>query len=221
MITEKELDEKYPIPKDVKDLYDEGFAAGEMGDNSAALDIYLKVLKEYPDHPKVLNAVAWMHRREGRFAEAEVYFLRAISVAPNYVFAYNNLGLMYSETGEYEKAADYARRSIGLLKSSAIPWNTLGIYYLDVGEVRRALEHFLAAYGYDPGFNKAAYNIACCYSQLGDKEKALEYLAIGVDTARRLELAENDSDFDNIRELPEFKEILNEARASLADPNNE
>jgi adenylate cyclase len=122
---------------------------------------------------------------------------------------------MYCESGEHEKAAEYARRSLELLKTSPIPWNTLGIYYMHVGELRRGLEHFKAAYSYDSEYTKAAYNIACCYSRLGDNEKALEYLAIGVDTARRLKLAEEDSDFDNIRVLPEFERILNTAREKL------
>ena len=70
MITEKELDEKYSIPNDVRQLYSDGVKARDEGNNGFALDVFLRVLKEYPEHPKVLNAVAWMHRREGRFSEA-------------------------------------------------------------------------------------------------------------------------------------------------------
>ncbi len=49
MITEKELDKKYAIPDDVKDFYNEGITTRDKGENVAALDIFLRVLKEHPD----------------------------------------------------------------------------------------------------------------------------------------------------------------------------
>ncbi|MCP4231457.1 MAG: tetratricopeptide repeat protein [bacterium] len=217
MITQRELVEKYQVPEDVKDLFQEGSEARDSGEYGRALLMFLDILKDYPENPRILNAVARTYRWQRRFKQAEECFLQTIAIAPDYVFAYNNLSLMYCDMGEHEKAANYARRSIALLKSSAIPWNTLGIYYLDIGEVRRALEHFKASYGYNSEFNKAAYNIACCYSLLGEKEKALDYLAKGLDKLRRIELAENDPDFDNIRNLPEFKQILKDARAKVVD----
>ncbi len=215
MVTEREIDEKYPIPADVESSYQDGISAYNNDEYEKSLLIFLDILKKYPENPKILNAVAQTYRLQRDFKQAEECFLRAITAAPDYVYAYNNLSLMFCEMGEHEKAAYYARLSIGLLKSSPIPWNTLGIYYIAIGEVRRGLEHIKAAYGYDPNYTKAAYNIACCYSLLGDKEKALEYLAIGVDTTRRLKLAEEDPELDKIRELPKFKEILNAAREKL------
>lgn len=109
----------------------------------------------------------------------------------------------------------YARSSVAILRSSPIPWNALGLCFVKRGQVGRGLEHFLAAYELDPKFSKAAYNIACCYSLLGDTDRALKYLPKGLDSYRRVTLAETDPELNNVRDLPEFRLILEEARGKL------
>ena len=59
----------------------------------------------------------------------------------------------------------------------------------------------------------ARYNLACGYSLLGQKEKSLALLReIVADTAIDPGQIERDSDFDNIRSEPGYKEILAAAR---------
>jgi len=213
-----ELDNKYPIPVDVIDIVEEaGEALVNIGGYDKAIETGIAVLDKYPNHPRLLNFVGKVHYSGGNFTSAEEYYLRAITEAPDFALAYSNLSLLYSKIDDLEKAERFARRSIKLFKASAIPWNTLGICFAKKGETRRALEHFLAAYGYDSNFTKAAYNIACCYSILNEPEKALEYLALSLDSPKLIELAEEDSEFDSIRILPKFKEIINEARASIVN----
>lgn len=216
MLTEKELEEKYPIPKDVEDIFEKaGDALVNVGGSAEVLETCLTILDKYPDHPRILNAVGKAYRAVGDSERAREYFMRITVRTPDYVYAYSNISLLYSETGDFEEAERYARRAIKLFNISPIPWNTLGVCFATKGETRRALDHFLAAYGYDPGFCKAAYNIACCYSLLGEKDKAIEYLASGLDTKRRIELAETDSGLDNIRGLREFERIVEEAKKKL------
>lgn len=61
----------------------------------------------------------------------------------------------------------------------------------------------------DPDDMIALYNIACAYSLMGDKEKALHYLARSIDTGY-LDFShmERDTDLDNIREEAQYKEIM-------------
>jgi tetratricopeptide (TPR) repeat protein len=124
---------------------------------------------------------------------------------------------MYSEMGELEKASEYARRSVMILTESAIPWHTLGVYYLTRGQLVTAIDHFLAAYSYDPAYTKAAYNAACCYALLGEIDEALEYLKKSLDSPERIARAEKDEDFASIRDLPGFKQVIEEARKSLRE----
>jgi tetratricopeptide (TPR) repeat protein len=55
----------------------------------------------------------------------------------------------------------------------------------------------------------ALYNIACAYSLMGDKEKALQYLARSID-AGYMDFGhmERDTDLDSIRQEQQYKEIM-------------
>jgi tetratricopeptide (TPR) repeat protein len=56
------------------------------------------------------------------------------------------------------------------------------------------------------------YNLACCYSRQKKPEKALDTLktCLKYDTENRFkDLSKKDADFANIRELPGFKELMN------------
>ena len=56
------------------------------------------------------------------------------------------------------------------------------------------------------------YNIACAYSLLGDKNKALDYLKLYYESAEMeptFEYAVLDRDFDNIRNNPKFMKLIN------------
>jgi len=215
MVTEKEIDEKYGLRGDAKLLYDDAVAALNRENYDEARRVLYRILEKHPEHPYVLNALASTFRKEGNYGKAEETFFRAIAAASDYVYAYNNLSLMYAETGEMEKAAKYARRSIRLLKASAIPWHTLGMYYRAAGRLRTAIDHFLAAYSYNPGYAKAAYNAACCYAQLGETAEALEYLAKSLDSSERVAKAEADEDFADLRGSPGFNEVIMEAKRAV------
>lgn len=60
-----------------------------------------------------------------------------------------------------------------------------------------------------------SYNLACYYSLLGDKEKALDYLRQHFEECNdsldpNFDYAILDYDFDNIRQMPEFMQLINE-----------
>ena len=60
-----------------------------------------------------------------------------------------------------------------------------------------------------PEYSAMLYNLACVESLAGRKEDALAHLREGVARSDRFrELAAEDSDFDAIRDEPEFKELI-------------
>jgi tetratricopeptide (TPR) repeat protein len=76
------------------------------------------------------------------------------------------------------------------------------------GQVREAIEHLKRAIRKNGG-GKVDFLLACCYAQNGEQETALEHLkrAIEEDQSNRI-LARHDSDFDPVRDTPEFQELL-------------
>jgi tetratricopeptide (TPR) repeat protein len=59
-----------------------------------------------------------------------------------------------------------------------------------------------------PGNASLLYNLACAEALLGEKDAALEHLAPAVQTPRFRKFAENDSDFDSLRDDPRFTALL-------------
>jgi hypothetical protein len=60
-----------------------------------------------------------------------------------------------------------------------------------------------------PEYADLAYNLACCESLAGRPADAIEHLKLAIDRAPRFRsLAANDSDFDQVRDEPAFKELM-------------
>jgi tetratricopeptide (TPR) repeat protein len=76
------------------------------------------------------------------------------------------------------------------------------------GQVSEAIEHLKRAVRKNGG-GKVDFLLACCYAQNGERETAIEHLkrAIEEDQSNRI-LARHDSDFDPVRDTPEFQELL-------------
>ncbi len=76
------------------------------------------------------------------------------------------------------------------------------------GNVSEAIEHLNRAARKNGG-GKVDFLLACCYAQQGELETALGHLrkAIEEDQRHRV-LARHDSDFDPLREAPEFQKLL-------------
>jgi tetratricopeptide (TPR) repeat protein len=60
-----------------------------------------------------------------------------------------------------------------------------------------------------PDFSNAWYNMACCYAQQNDLERAIQSLQQAIDlNSHCQEEAKTDSDFDPIREYPRFQTLV-------------
>ena len=60
-----------------------------------------------------------------------------------------------------------------------------------------------------PEYADLIYNLACCESLAGRKADAIEHLKLSIDRAPRFRsTAANDSDFDQVRDEPAFKELM-------------
>jgi mannose-6-phosphate isomerase-like protein (cupin superfamily) len=78
----------------------------------------------------------------------------------------------------------------------------------EAGDYDTVIEGLSAAIGLSPSPN-ALFNLACVESLAGRKEDALGHLRQAVEMSDRCrELAKQDSDFDAIRDEPEFAEIV-------------
>lgn len=109
------------------------------------------------------------------------------------------------------KESDPKKKTIAKLKEIFIK-ERLAISYLSIKEQDKSINIYQELLKDPNSENKANYyyNLACAYSIKNNKEKAIFYLseAIKLDKKNK-ELAIKDSDFSNIKDSKEFKELIN------------
>jgi tetratricopeptide (TPR) repeat protein len=87
-------------------------------------------------------------------------------------------------------------------------WAPLNALY-HAGEYAEASDRGRALVEAHPGYSGLLYNLACCESLAGRTDDALGHLRSAVELSpRSAAYARQDSDFDAVREHPEFKELV-------------
>lgn len=90
-------------------LYQRAFAKQVNQDFTGAVADYGAAVKEFPAHLGAHVALAEVHLKSGKTAEAEKAFAAALETFPNSPLIYNNRGMYYQQQGEHEKAiADFS-----------------------------------------------------------------------------------------------------------------
>lgn len=131
-----------------------------------------------------------------------------------------NWGLDYAKQGNLAQAVTEFKLAIQNEPGWAIPYFNLGAVYGNMGDLEQAILAWERATQLDTDFAKAYYNLAIAYSQraaealkdgsqVADIEKSIASLreAIRIDNGI-ISDAEAESAFDKIRELPEYKELV-------------
>jgi tetratricopeptide (TPR) repeat protein len=87
-------------------------------------------------------------------------------------------------------------------------WVALGWCFKRTGQLSQAIEALETAVSVKPEEALLHYNLACYWSLAGNKRLALRYLSrsLAIDPDYRL-LIEGETDFDPIREDPEFRSV--------------
>ena len=87
-------------------------------------------------------------------------------------------------------------------------WAPLNPLY-EAGEYAEAADRGLELAEAHPEYPGLLYNVACCESLAGRKNEAIEHLRLAIERSERSRsFAAGDSDFDPIRDDPEFKELV-------------
>jgi tetratricopeptide (TPR) repeat protein len=215
--------EKYPVSDEIAQDYERARELTEEEEYEAAETLLKDILEREPDHPRVMFTlgVLYFHsrartpdEREG-FRRSEEIMMTVIDLAPDLAEAHSFLSIIFTRAGRISEAAKQLELALRLDAESAENWTSLGLYYALERDYRTALEYFLAALSLEPGYYVAAYNAGCVYAELGNTEEALKYLKLGLKSKRLITGAENDTDFDAIRDLPEFQDIITSAKEKL------
>ncbi len=126
------------------------------------------------------------------------------------------LAMAKSEAQEWKDAAAAWQRVVEANPVNARFWNSFGDAAYGNKDYRRAIQAYEKALELGGGFpSNAAYNIACCYALLGEKEQAFKWLQKAFDMGfRNLAHSQTDSDLQSLHDDPRFNKIVGLADVS-------
>ncbi len=110
---------------------------------------------------------------------------------------------------KYEFALKYGKIALDHDKNNPKLWNDVGITLLKLIKIDQAIFCFKKSQELDKSLPDPYYNLSCAYSLKGDTETAINYLKKAIEINPEFKnIAQNDSDFNNIRDSTQFKNLL-------------
>ncbi|MCQ2286517.1 MAG: retroviral-like aspartic protease family protein [Bacteroidales bacterium] len=205
---------------DVTVLYLKSQVLYAMGKPQKAADEVTKCINKYPDISSYYFARAWYERYVPSLDSALEDINTVITLEPDYISAYNHRGRLYLLKGEKDKAEKDFKYVISKDTTQTTADDQFAYAYIFAGNTDKALQIVDRIQSKDTGAHAADsvsyYNLACLYSLLNQKEKALTYLKKALEDGDiNFYHYSVDSDLDNIRELPEYKSLIDEYKSKV------
>ena len=174
-----------------------------------ALADYNRALDLKPDDPKILNNRGGLYYHLKHYEEALADVNHALQLKPDYPEALTNRGNIYDDLKCYDKALADCDRALQLRSDFPEALTNRGATYSQLRQYKEALADFEKSLQLRPDHPGTIYNMACLFSLMRKPEEAISYLekAIALGEKFRQDAA-TDSDFDNIRDDPRFRRLI-------------
>ena len=148
-----------------------------------------------------------------QFDKAATYYERSVKILYDQSHFWETLLLAVDSLKEYKDVFDwYTKNKIELTDNPSLR-TQLGYKFLKLKDFTNAEIHFLKALEFNKEDPWSSYNLACLYSLLSKKDRALKYfedaLKNGFDDFDHIS---KDTDIDNIRNEAGFKQLLEKFR---------
>lgn len=157
-----------------------------------------------------LNSRGKLLSNQGNFNEATRLFKKILEIDPENESALLNIGYNFAITGKFEKANIYYDKAIELYPKSAIAWYNKGWSNHQNKDYENAIRYYKKAVELDNELDYAYYNLACVFSLKNDADNAIKFLKKAMDSSKPyyISKAKRDKDLDNIRDKPEFINLI-------------
>ena len=221
----------------IADLFSKGLNALQDKDFVPAANYFQQVVDIDKENFVALNNLGYVlseqaktkHSQEAEklFKQACQKYEEAIAIQPDYSIAWSNWGAALSLRGEtkeddqaerlFEQACQKYKKAVAIKPDDSNTWSNWGVAFLywarkKVDKERKALldqakEKLDKAESLKVG--SGAYNLACLYGQLGDKEQCRKWLEVAeqADELSTRRHAMDDPDLKGVRDEQWFKDL--------------
>jgi tetratricopeptide (TPR) repeat protein len=190
-----------------------------------AIDVFRE---DKSKNPVIANKIGIAYHQMLQLDDARKYYERAVRLKPDYAEAINNLGTVYYARKSFGRSIRYYKKALKYAPRSASIYSNLGTAYFARKKYKEAMETYQTALKLDPNVfeNHGSYGVlleernveeranfhfhmAKLYAQAGRNELALQYLRRALEEGfKEKKKIEGDPDFQAMRDLPEFKELM-------------
>jgi len=181
----------------------------EMGNREKALEYYKKVVELAPNDYIAYNNIGSLYEEMGDLDNALKYIKKSLSLEEGYYKAWFNLGVVYKALGDNEMALDCYYKSKEKYPYYANTYLNISAIYIEEKRYLDAIHLLTEGISFNPNGHDLYYNRACCYSILGEKEKAIkdlkEALTLFPSIIKYIRI---DKDFYNLYDQKEFLELI-------------
>ena len=179
-------------------------------------------------NPVIINKIGIAYHQMLQLDNARKSYEQAIRLKPDYAEAINNLGTIYYARKSFRRSIGYYQKALKYAPNSASIYLNLGTAYFARKKYDEAMATYQTALKLDPNVfethgsygvlleersveerAKFHFHIAKLYAQAGRNDLALQYLRKALEEGfTEKKKLEEDPDFQAMRDLPEFKELL-------------
>jgi len=146
------------------------------GELDEAVERFRKAVEIRPNYMEARSNLAVALTRAKRFREAIEEYQRILEINPDIFEVHKNLGIIYSVRHELSRAARHFEKALELYDGDADTHYLYGDVLLEQKKLREAAEHLHESIRLNPGLAEAYHSLGVCYTLLGEKDKAEEYL---------------------------------------------
>ena len=151
-----------------------GVLSHQTGRNEAAVELITKAIAGNGRVPAFHNNLGNALRAQGKLAEAEASYLRALSGKPDYVEAHYNLGVALQERGRLAEAAASYERALKHRPNHVEAHSNLGNTLQAQGKPDQAMASYRRAIALKPDFAQAHGNLGNVLKLQGRLAEALD-----------------------------------------------
>jgi arylsulfatase A-like enzyme/Tfp pilus assembly protein PilF len=174
---------------------------------------YLAAIKITPGFVEATSNLGFIEALRNHPEKAKEWYDKAVAEDPKFPAVYRRVGDLYYDKGEYKQALQYYEKT---LETEAGHFEVIiqsGNCERRLGLLAEAIASYKSAEKLRPDAWIPRYSLACLEAQGGDIQKAFVHLREAMDRGfANPELLEEDRDWENLRNHPDFKLALKRAQ---------